>query len=374
MTSTSSTGGKTKGPGPAHGVRNPHWTWIAPLAAWLAFAGAGLGGYFILVLIAALMGAIVAAVHHAEVIALRVGEPFGALILAISVTVIEVALIVSLMLAGGAQAEGLMRDTVFATVMLILNGIVGLSLLLGGLRHHEQHFDTRAASSSLAVLGALTTLALVLPNYTTTVPGPYYSRGQLIVVAAVSFLLYVIFILFQTVRHRAYFDPGSVSGERAVQKAALPSLPMTGASSLLLLASLGAIVLLAHAIAPTLEHVVASAGAPEASVGVIVAAVVLLPEATASLRAAMANRLQSSLNLALGSALASTALTIPALSVMALIAGWPLALGLDGKATVLLVLSLLVTTISLSTGRTTELQGAVHLVILVVYLTVTLIA
>jgi Ca2+:H+ antiporter len=280
---------------------------------------------------------------------------------------------VSLMLAGGAHAEGLMRDTVFATVMLILNGIVGFSLLLGGLRHYEQKFDTRAASSSLAVLGALTTLTLVLPNYTTTIPGPYYSPGQLIVVAAVSFLLYVIFILFQTVRHRAYFDPVTASGEHAVEKAALPSLTLTGASSLLLLVSLGAIVLLAHAIAPTLEHAVARAGAPQAFVGVIVAAVVLLPEAAASLRAAMANRLQSSLKLALGSALASTALTIPTLSVMSLIAGWPLALGLDGKATVLLILSLLVTTISLSTGRTTELQGAVHLVIFVVYLTVTLI-
>jgi Ca2+:H+ antiporter len=356
----------------AHGVRNPHWTWIAPLAAWLALVGAGLGGYFTIVLIAALMGAIIAAVHHAEVIALRVGEPFGALVLALAVTVIEVALIVSLMMAGGAEAEGLMRDTVFATVMLILNGIVGFSLLLGGIRHHEQQFDTRASSSTLAVLAALTILTMVLPNFTTTVPGPYYSRGQLIVVATVSFLLYIVFIQFQTIRHRAYFDPAGAS-EQAGDRNALPSGPMTTASALLLIASLGAIVLLAHAIAPTLERAVAAAGAPEAAVGVLVAAIVLLPEAAAALRAALANRLQSSLNLALGSALASTALTIPVLSLVSLMAGWPLALGLDAKATVLLVLSLLVSAMSLSTGRTTELQGAVHLVILVVYLTVTLI-
>jgi Ca2+:H+ antiporter len=357
----------------AHSASNPHWTWIAPLAAWLALLGAGLGGYFSIVLVAALTAAIVAAIHHAEVVALRVGEPFGALILALAVTLIEVALIISLMMAGGPHAEGLMRDTIFATIMLILNGIVGFSLLLGGLRHHEQQFETRAASSTLAVLAALTTLTMVLPNYTTTVPGPYYSRGQLITVASVSFLLYLVFIRFQTVRHRAYFDPAASPEQAASERAAPPSARMTTASALLLFAALGAIVLLAHAIAPSLERVVIAAGAPEAAVGVLVAAIVLLPEAAAALRAALANRLQSSLNLALGSALASTALTIPVLSLVSLIAGWPLALGLDGKATVLLVLSLLVSAMSLSTGRTTELQGAVHLVILVVYLTVTLI-
>ncbi|MBV8909285.1 MAG: ionic transporter y4hA [Gammaproteobacteria bacterium] len=356
----------------AHGVRNPHWTWIAPLAAWLALIGAGLGGYYSIVLVAALIAAIIAAVHHAEVIALHTGEPFGALVLAVCVTVIEVALVLSLMMAGGAEAEGLMRDTVFATVMLILNGIVGLSLLLGGIRHHEQQFETRAASSTLAVLAALTTLTMVLPNFTTTVPGPYYSRGQLIIVASVSFILYLVFIQFQTIRHRSYFDPAG-SSERAGDERESPSGLMAAASALLLIGSLGAIVLLAHAIAPTLERVVIAAGAPQAAVGVLVAAIVLLPEAAAALRAALANRLQSSLNLALGSALASTALTIPVVSLVSLIAGWPLALGLDGKATVLLVLSLLVSAISLSTGRTTVLQGAVHLVILVVYLTVTLI-
>ena len=358
----------------AHGARNPHWTWIVPLAAWLVLIGAGIGGYFTIVLFAALMAAIIAAVHHAEVIALRAGEPLGALVLALSVTVIEVALIVSLMMAGGAEAEGLMRDTIFATVMLILNGIVGFSMLLGGIRHHEQQFDTRAVSSTLAVLAALTILTMVLPNFTTTVPGPYYSRGQLIIVATVSFLLYVVFIQFQTIRHRAYFDPAAAAEPGAAESRPRPSGLMTTASALLLPASLGAIVLLAHAIAPTLERVVIAAGAPEAAVGVLVAVIVLLPEAVAAVRASLANRLQSSLNLALGSALASTALTIPVVSLIWLIGGWPLALGLDGKATVLLVLSLLVSAMSLSTGRSTELQGAVHLVILIVYLAVTLIA
>jgi Ca2+:H+ antiporter len=340
--------------------------------AWITLAGTGLGDYFGVVLIAALSVGIMAAVHHAEVIALRVGEPFGGLILALAVTIIEVSLILSLMLAGGPEAAALTRDTIFATVMLILNGIIGLSVLLGGIRHHEQRFDTRAASSTLAVLAALTILTLVLPNYTTSVPGPYYAKAQLLTVAAVSFGLYLVFVVFQTLRHRAYFVPaaGSDSADDVTER---PPARMAAASAILLLISLGAVVLLAHAIAPLLERLVAAAGAPQAAVGVIVAAVVLLPEATAALRAALANRLQASLNLALGSALASMALTIPAVALVCLVAGWPLELGLDGKATVLLVLSLLVTTQGLSTGHTTELQGAVHLVILVVYLTVTLI-
>ena len=239
--------------------------------------------------------------------------------------------------------------------------------------HREQTFDTRGVSSSMTVLAALSVLTLVLPNYTTSISGPYYSPGQLIAVAFVSLALYATFVLVQTVRHRGYFLPeGEAATDESVQ-APKPTNRTTAASGGLLLASLGAVVLLAKAIAPTLEALLQDAGAPKAMVGVIIAAMVLLPEGLAAVRAARANRIQTSLNLALGSALASIALTIPTVAAVSLIAGWPLILGLDAKSTVLLALSLLVATLALSTGRTTVLQGAVHLVILAVYLVTTLI-
>ena len=293
--------------------------------------------------------------------------------LALAVTVIEVALIVSLMITGGATTEALARDTIFAAVMIILNGIVGLCLLAGGLRHHEQSFGMQGVSSSLAVLAALSVLTLILPNYTTSVAGPYYSSAQLISVAAVSLVLYGTFVLVQTVRHRDYFLPAGELATDADTHAPEPSGRVTVVSAVLLVVALLAVVLLAKAIAPTLKVAVAAAGAPDALVGVVIAALVLLPEGLAALRAARANRLQSSLNLALGSALASISLTIPAVAIVTLLAGWNLVLGLDAKSTVLLALSLLVSTISLSTGRTTVLQGAVHLVIFAVYLVTTIL-
>ncbi len=354
-------------------VRIPAWTWIAPLAGCVALLGAGRGGAFVFVLALALAGCVLAAVHHAEVIAHKVGEPFGSLVLALAVTIIEVALIVSLMITGGQATEALARDTIFAAIMIIVNGIVGLCLLAGGLRHHEQSFDMRGVSSSLAVLAALSVLTLILPNYTTSVAGPYYSTAQLISVAVVSLVLYATFVRVQTVRHRDYFLPEGDLAKDADTHAPQPSGRTTAVSAVLLLLSLVAVVLLAKSIAPTLEAAVAAAGAPAALVGVVIAALVLMPEGLAALRAARANRLQSSLNLALGSALASISLTIPAVAIVTVLAGWNLVLGLDAKSTVLLALSLLVSTLSLSTGRTTVLQGAVHLVIFAVYLLTTIL-
>ena len=354
-------------------VRIPLWSWIAPLAGCAALFGAGLGGPFLAVLALTLAGAVLAAVHHAEVIAHKVGEPFGSLVLALAVTIIEVALIVSLMISGGETTEALARDTIFAAVMIILNGMVGLCLLVGGVRHHEQAFGTQGVSGTLAVLAALSVLTLILPNYTTSVAGPYYSSAQLIGVAAVSLVLYGTFVLVQTVRHRDYFLPQGELAADVDSHAPLPSGRVTGISVLLLLLALVAVVLLAKAISPTLEAAVASAGAPKAVVGVVIAALVLMPEGLAAVRAARMNRLQSSLNLALGSAIASIGLTIPAVAVVSLVFGWNLVLGLDGKSMVLLALSLLVATISLSTGRTTVLQGAVHLVIFAVYLMTTIL-
>lgn len=352
----------------------PLWTLVAPAAGLLVLAGAllGLGGAYLLLVGAALFACVLAGVHHAEVVAHRVGEPYGTLVLAVAITVIEVALIVSLMLAGGPSTAALPRDTVFAAVMIILNGIVGLCLLVGGARHREQEYGLHGVSASLATLAAIAVLTLVLPNFTTSVPGPVYSPGQLAFIALVSLVLYGTFVLVQTVRHRDYFLPAEAPGNDAVH-AAPPTVRVTGISTVLLLASLCAVVLLAKVLAPSIERAVAAAGAPKAVVGIIIAMVVLLPEGYAALRAAIANRLQTSLNLALGSALASIGLTIPAVAIVSLATGWTLSLGLDAKSTVLLVLSLIVASLSLGTGRTTVLQGTVHLVIFAVYLFTTII-
>jgi Ca2+:H+ antiporter len=352
----------------------PLWSIAAPLAACLLLAGSGLGfgAWYAGLMAAGLLASVLAAVHHAEVVAHRVGEPYGTLVLAVAITVIEVALIVSLMLAGGPSTAALARDTVFAAVMLILNGMMGLCLLAGGSRHHEQTFSLDGVKASLATLAAIVTLTLVLPNYTTSAAGPVYSASQLGFIAIVSLVLYGTFVLVQTVRHRDYFLPPEARTDEEIH-AAPPSNQAAWISAALLLICLTAVVLLGKGLAPTIESAVAAMGAPKALVGIIIAAVVLLPEGLAAVRAARANRLQTSLNLALGSALASIGLTIPAVAIVSLATGWTLTLGIDIKSTVLLLLSLLVATLSLGTGRTTVLQGIVHLVIFAVYLFTTIV-
>ena len=353
----------------------PPWSWLVPIVGWALMGGvwaAATGTFFTLLLTGGLLACVLAAVHHAEVIAHRLGEPYGTLVLAVAVTIIEVALIVSLMLSGGPATTALARDTVFAAVMIILNGMVGLCLLVGGSRHGEQSFGQYGVSASLATLAAIAVLTLVLPNYTTTVPGPFYSVSQLAFIAVVSIVLYGTFVLIQTVRHRDYFLPDDAALDEQTH-ATPPSNNVALASLGLLLTCLGVVVLMAKALAPVIESSVMQAGAPKAVVGVIIAAVVLLPEGLAALRAARANRLQTSLNLALGSALASIGLTIPAVAIVSIATGWTLTLGLDAKSSILLMLSLLVATLSLGTGRTTVLQGVVHLVIFATYLFTTVI-
>ncbi len=352
----------------------PLWTIAAPVVAWLLLAGTqfGLGGAFLVLVAAGLIGAVLSAVHHAEVVAHRVGEPFGTLVLAVAVTVIEVALIVSLMLAGGPATTALARDTVFAAVMIILNGIVGLCLLVGGARYREQSFGLHGVSASLATLAAIVVLTLVLPNYTVSTPGPVFTTGQLVFIAVVSLILYGTFVFAQAIRHRDYFLPARAAGDEAVHAAA-PSAAAAALSGALLIACLGVVVLLAKALAPAIEAGIAAIGAPNALVGVVIAAVVLLPEGLAALRAARLDRLQTSLNLALGSALASIGLTIPTVAIVSLATGLELTLGIDIKSTVLLLLSLFVTAISLGTGRTTVLQGTVLLVIFATYLFTTVV-
>jgi Ca2+:H+ antiporter len=351
----------------------PVWSIAAPAIAWLLIVGEFfsvgklVGQAYIFLLAAGLFASVLAAVFHAEVIAHKVGEPYGTLVLAVAVTAIEVALIVSLMISGGASTSGLARDTVFAAVMIILNGMLGLCLLAGAGKHGEQTFQLSGVSAALATLAAISVLTMVLPNYTTTTPGPMYSPSQLGFIAFVSIILYGTFVLVQTVRHRDYFLPQSDIGDED-QHAPKPSKKMTLSSTGLLFACLSSVVLLAKLLSPPLEAAVLAAGAPKALVGIIIAAVVLLPEGMAAFHAARANRLQTSLNLALGSALASIGLTIPAVAIVSLMTGWTLSLGIDVKSTVLLLLSLIVATLSLGTGRTTVMQGTVHLVIFAVYL------
>jgi Ca2+:H+ antiporter len=315
---------------------------------------------------AVLIAAVFAAVYHAEVVAHRIGEPFGTLVLALAVTIIEVALIVSVMLGVSADKAGLARDTVFAVVMIICNGIVGLCLLWGGMRHHEQGFEVQGASAALAVLASLTILTMILPNYTVGTPGPAFSTSQLVFAAIVSLVLYGSFVFVQTLRHRDYFLPLDGGGEE--DHASAPSTKVALISLGLLLVSLVAIVGLAKALTPAVENIIESLGAPKAVVGIAIAMLVLMPESLAALRAARGNRLQTSLNLALGSALASIGLTIPAVAVVSITLGQQLDLGLDAKEIVLLSLTLLVGVITLGTGRTTVLQGIVHLVIFAAFL------
>jgi Ca2+:H+ antiporter len=319
-----------------------------------------------------LIGAVIAAVHHAEVVAHRVGEPFGTLVLALAVTVIEVALIVSLMLSGGPDVSTLARDTVFAAIMIILNGIVGLCLLVGGLRHLEQRFTLRGASTALSVLAAMAILSLVLPNYVLSRPGPEFAPSQLIFLAIVSLVLYGTFVMVQTVRHRDYFLPEDEPPSHDTH-AEPPDNTATWVAFGILLVALVAVVFLAKALAPTVENAVKGAGLPLAVVGIVIAAVVLAPESLAALNAARRNRIQTSLNLALGSALATIGLTIPAVAVISLMLDIPLSLGIDPKGMALLALSLFISTLTLGTGRTTVLQGTVHLVILATYLFMTIV-
>jgi Ca2+:H+ antiporter len=355
----------------------PAWAIAGPVVGWLALAGKALGaeelfgGAYLVVLAIALFWGVLAAVFHAEVVAHKIGEPYGTLVLAVAVTSIEVALIVSLMIAGGAETTGLARDTVFAAVMLILNGMVGICLLAGGGRHGEQTFTLSGVSAALTTLAAISVLTMVLPNYTTTTPGPIYSSSQLIFIAVVSLVLYGTFVFVQTVRHRDYFLPADDGGEDG--HAPLPPARLAWWSGALLLVCLAGVVLLAKSLSPALEAAVLKMGAPKALVGIIIAAVVLLPEGIAAYQAARANRLQTSLNLALGSALASIGLTIPAVAIVSLVNGWTLTLGIDIKSTVLLLLSIIVTSLSLGSGRTTIMQGTVLLMIFAVYLFVTVV-
>ncbi|MBI3868258.1 MAG: ionic transporter y4hA [Verrucomicrobia bacterium] len=355
--------------------KNPAWTWFVPLLAFGLFLVAlmtGVGPGLALLCGLGLGGAVFVAVHHAEVVAHRVGEPFGTLVLALAVTAIESSLILSMMIAGGQDMAVLARDALYAAVMIICTGVVGLCLLLGGLAHREQTFRVEGAGAGLAALIVLAALTLVLPAFTTTTPGGTYSPSQLVFVAVSSAVLWGIFVFVQTMRHRDYFIPAANSSDPEVH-AEPPTNGQAWASFGFLLLSLGSVVGLAKLLSPTIERTVAAAHAPRAVVGMVIAALVLLPETWAAVRAARANRLQTSMNLAVGSALASIGLTVPLVVLASISFDLPLVLGLAPKEMSLLAVTFLVSAITLGTGRTYVMQGAVHLVLFAAYLFLALV-
>jgi Ca2+:H+ antiporter len=351
------------------------WTTAVPVIAVVVLTatwGEHLGPALIALQAVLLIGAVLAAVQHAEVVAHRVGEPFGSLVLAGAVTVIEVALIVELMASGGSEAATLARDTAFAALMITTNGIAGLSLSWGSRRYGVTLFNAEGSGAALATLTTLATLSLVLPAFTTSHPGKEFSPGQLIFAAVASLLLYLLFVFTQTVRHRDFFLPIAQKGQKRLfeedeSHADPPSAPSALISLVLLLVALVAVVGLAEQESPAVERLVRAAGFPQTFVGVVIAMLVLLPETLAAVRAARRGRIQTSLNLAYGSAMASIGLTIPAIALASVWLKGPLVLGLGPTQLVLFALTVVISMLTVVPGRATRLQGEVHLVLLAAY-------
>jgi Ca2+:H+ antiporter len=352
----------------------PRSAWIFPALSVLLFAGVTALGYsfapsaaglvFAAVLLLILFGTVFAAVHHAEVIAERIGEPYGTLLLTLAVTIIEVALIATIML-GEKTVTTLARDTVFAVVMIVCNGLVGICILAGGLRYREQDIQVTGSNLYLSVLAVLATITLIMPNYTLTTPGPVYSAGQLGFVSIVTILLYGVFLYTQTVRHRDYFVSEAAGSAGDGTLASNRTMLLSAA---LLLVSLLAVVLLAKKFSQVVDAGAALIGAPPAFAGILVALLILLPESVAAMGAARKNDLQKSINLALGSSLATIGLTIPAVAVAAYALDKQLVLGLPAQDMVLLALTFVLGMLTLGTGRTNILFGLVHLVVFAVFM------
>jgi len=355
-------------------VKRVPWTAAVPLlavAVLVVGSGDKLDPWLAALAATMLVGSVLAAVQNAEVVAAKVGEPYGSLVLAASVTVIEVALIVELMAAGGHSTATLARDTVFAALIITTNGIAGLSLLLGSRRYGVTLFNAEGSGAALATLTTLATLSLVMPTFTIAGPGGEFSRAQLTFAAVASLALYLLFVFTQTVRHRDFFLPVTQRDQTGhldeESHADPPSTRAALVSLALLMVSLLAVVGLAEEESPTVERAVTAAGLPPAFVGVVIALLVLGPETLAAVRAARRGRIQTSLNLAYGSSLASIGLTIPAI---ALASNWikgPLVLGLGGVQMVLLALTVVISMLTVVPGRATRLQGELHLVVFAAY-------
>jgi len=327
-------------------MQSPLWAAIA--FAWL----------FAVILLSAF-----AVVRHSDLLASLVGEPFGTLILTLAITAIEVMMIAAVMLTG-PPVSFLARDTMFAVIMIVFNGMAGLALLLGGLRYHEQSYNLQGANSFLAVILPLAVICLILPNYTVSGEGPTLSTLHEVFVIVMSLALYGVFVAMQTLSHRKYFL-GPNEREETPHAGEIRAAPWHGA---LLVAYIVPIVLLSKQIALPIEFGVNLFNAPEAIVGFLVAVLVLSPESLASLRAALANQLQRSVNLLLGSVLASISLTIPAVLVIGLLTERTVVLGLAPVDMIMLVLTLALSMLTFASGRANALLGAVHLLLFLAYL------
>jgi Ca2+:H+ antiporter len=356
----------------SHAVKNPLWTFAVPILGVIAVAASlsnlvPQANVFVALCVTFLLGACVfAAVHHAEVIAAKLGEPYGSIILALAVTVLEAGLILSLMISAGDNGNTIARDTVYSAIMIITTGIVGLSLLLGNRRHFEQSIRIRGTASALSVLIVLAVITLILPNYTKATVGPTYNNVQLIMVALTSLLLYCAFLFVQTVRHRDYFLSDTTEEDGDLHNS--PTSNTFWSSVVLLCVALFAVIMLAKSLSSVLTNMITSIGLPLSFTGVIIATMVLLPEGIAATRAALANRLQVSINLALGSGLATIGLTIPVVAMADIFGNFDIALGISPSQTVLLILALFTSSITLATGRTNILFGVVHLSIFAMFL------
>jgi Ca2+:H+ antiporter len=339
-------------------------SWLSDLSNPLWFA------LMLVWLFAVIMSSAFAVVHHAEGLAVRLGEPLGTLVLTLAVIGIEVMMISAVMLTGEGK-PALARDTMFGIVMIVLNGMIGLALLLGGLRHHEQEYNLQGANAFLALIVPLTVLGLILPNYTRATAGPTFSVFQSVFLAIISIGIYSLFLVIQNWRHREYFMKPAKGGDGAA------GVPAHGAHigtnsityhSFFLVMYLLPVVVLAEEIALPIDHGIEVLHAPLALGGFLVAALILSPESLSATRAALANDLQRSINILLGSVLASIGLTIPAVLTIGIVTGKTIVLGLDPVDTLLLILTLGVCALTFTSNRTNVLLGAVHLLLFFAYL------
>ncbi|MBS1729360.1 MAG: ionic transporter y4hA [Bacteroidetes bacterium] len=349
------------------------WTTTVPILTCLLFFSGLLDNNIAWQLLAGLflLLCVMSAVHHAEIIAHRVGEPYGTIILAVSVTVIEVSIIISLMLTGGEKYSSFARDTVYAAVMLILNGIVGLCLFIGGRKFHTQTFSSHSVKISLVSLVSIVAFTMILPSFTKSHAGPYYTEAQLLFEIFACIVIYIAFIAAQTVRHREYFIATDIGVIKHEKKHVISNLSLF-ISLVFLFISLLIVVLLAKSLSHPIEQILVSHGLPKSLVGIIIAAVILLPEGIAAISAARNNMLQTSLNLSLGSAIASIGLTIPAISLISYFYDIPIVLGLDILPIIFLGISIFTVMLSLIGGRSNAVYGVVLLVNLVAYIFLTI--
>jgi Ca2+:H+ antiporter len=316
-------------------------------------------------LFAVILWSAVCVARHADCLAIKLGEPYGTLILTLSAISIEVVMISTAMLHGENNPT-LGRDAVFAVIMIALNGLVGLSLLLGGLRYREQHYNIQGVNAYLNVIMALTVLGLVLPNFTTSTSGPTFSTEQEIFLAAVSLLLYAIFLLIQTLRHRGYFLDFKQTAD-TLSSHQLPQMRSTAFHGLMLVLYLGGVIFLAEKFAVPLDNSIEKFHMPQAFGGAIIAALVLSPEGLGGIAASLHNQLQRSINILFGSVLATIGLTIPAVLMIGLLTKRPVALGLQGGNLPLLLLTLGASVVTFTSRKTNVLQGCIHLLLFAVF-------